>query len=209
LSNLIPKDPTPDTNKNAATENPTSWMHSGRTFSTVEEASTSTDENQPHEKTEYSVNDDEQLRPFSTVQSVATLKSITIDGEENFEKAAANEHDGYTASHQTSPEPRSIGVFAGSVLLTARVALGIITGGTVTLIDGGRDLYVGTRDGIINKAALGASKLAAGAAILIGITSANPALLAGGAIIYSSCLLFEYRAAITLHGKRIWDWFKS
>jgi len=197
LNDLVGEDLTPDLQTN-----PKNWTHSGRTFSSIKEVSAPTHASQSFERTEPSNISDAESSFTSNEQSLKT------DHQETSEDSAAVEHNESATNSDKSKDTHSIGFVAGGVLLTGRVALGIITGGTVTLIDGGRDVYLGTRDGVIDKAATGASKLASGAAILIGITSANPALLAGGAIIYSGSLLYEYRETIASLAKRSWDWFK-
>jgi len=183
--------------------NPTSWTHSGRTFSTVRESSVQTDVDQSYESIGELDNGNSQQSYTSTERPSHTGNELTS------EKALPDGSSETLVSSEPATQPQSIGIVAGGVLLSGLVALGIITGGTVTLLDGGRDVYLGTRDGEIDKAAIGASKLAAGASILIGITTANPASLAGGAIIYAGSLLYQHREVLTSQIKQLWNWFKS
>jgi len=138
-----------------------------------------------------------------TNQLIHPANNSEIDEAEQVDLSAnTNSESSEDIALSSAPtNPPRFGLVTGGALLLGRVALAIVTGGTIPLLDGGKDVFVGTRDGNIDRAAVGAAKLAAGAAILIGIASANPALFAGGVIIYSGCLLYEYRDDITHFGK--------
>lgn len=98
---------------------------------------------------------------------------------------------------------------SGAALMTGRVALGTTTGGAVAVVDGAKDIYVGIRDGNVEKAATGGVKTAAGGAMIAGVATANPVLIAGGAIAYGGAVVYENRQAIADGARRAWGWVKS
>ncbi len=103
----------------------------------------------------------------------------------------------------------TLGLVSGGALLTGRVALGTATGGAVAVIDGGRDIYLGVRDADIEKTAVGATKAGAGTAMMVGVATANPLLIAGGAVVYTGSLVYENKDAIASFAKRSWNWLTS
>ena len=100
-------------------------------------------------------------------------------------------------------------IVSGAALMTGRVALGTATGGAVAVVDGAKDLYVGIRDKNVEKAATGGVKTAAGGAMIAGVATANPILIAGGAIAYGGAVVYENRKAIANGAKKAWGWAKS
>lgn len=98
---------------------------------------------------------------------------------------------------------------AGGALIAGRVALGTTTGGAVAVVDGAKDIYVGIRDGNVEKAATGGVKTAAGGAMIAGVATANPILIAGGAIAYGGAVVYENRKAIANGAKKAWNWATS
>jgi len=100
-------------------------------------------------------------------------------------------------------------VVSGAALMTGRIALGTTTGGAVAVVDGAKDLYVGVRDGNVEKAATGGVKTAAGGAMIAGVATANPVLIAGGAIAYGGAVIYENRDAIYNAGKSAVKWLGS
>lgn len=101
------------------------------------------------------------------------------------------------------------GVVSGVALLGGRVALGTATGGVVATIDGAKDIYIGVRDGNVEKTTVGVIKSGAGAAMLAGVATANPILIAGGAIAYGGAAIYESRDAIASAAGSAWNWTKS
>ncbi len=101
------------------------------------------------------------------------------------------------------------GIVSGGALMTGRIALGTTTGGAVAVIDGGRDIYTGIRDGNIERTAVGGVKAGAGTAMLAGVATANPVLIAGGAIAYTGAVVYENRDAIVSGVKAAGGWVKS
>lgn len=87
-------------------------------------------------------------------------------------------------------------VVAGGAMLAGRAALGATAGGVVAVIDGGKDMIDGVRSGNREETVVGGVKTAAGAAMIAGVATANPVLIAGGAITYGAALVYENRAAI-------------
>lgn len=100
-------------------------------------------------------------------------------------------------------------IISGAALMTGRVALGTTTGGAVAVVDGAKDIYTGIRDGNVEKAATGGVKTAAGGAMIAGVATANPVLIAGGAIAYGGAVIYENRKAIANGAKKAWGWAKS
>jgi len=98
---------------------------------------------------------------------------------------------------------------AGGAMMAGRVALGTTTGGAVAVVDGAKDIYVGVRDGNIEKAATGGVKTAAGGAMIAGVATANPILIAGGAIAYGGAVVYENREAIANGARKAWGWATS
>jgi hypothetical protein len=94
-------------------------------------------------------------------------------------------------------------------LMGGRVALGTATGGAVAVIDGAKDLYTGIRDGDVEKTAVGTVKAGAGTAMIAGVATANPILIAGGAIAYGGAVVYESRDAIASAAKGAWNWATS
>lgn len=80
--------------------------------------------------------------------------------------------------------------------MMGRVALGTAASGVAATIDGGKDLVVSIRDGNTEKTVLGTIKTGAGAAMMTGVATANPPLIAGGAIDYGGAVVYESREAI-------------
>ena len=97
------------------------------------------------------------------------------------------------------------GVASGTALAAGRVALGTATGGAVAVVDGARDVYVGVRDGNAEKTVTGAVKAGAGAAMIAGVATANPVLVAGGAIAYGGAVVYESRDAIASAARDAWE----
>ncbi len=94
-------------------------------------------------------------------------------------------------------------------LMGGRVALGTATGGAVAVIDGAKDLYTGIRDGDVEKTAVGTVKAGAGTAMIAGVATANPILIAAGAIAYGGAVVYESRDAIASAAKGAWNWATS
>ena len=82
---------------------------------------------------------------------------------------------------------------------------GTTTGGVVAVIDGAKDVYLGVRDGNVEKTAVGTVKAGAGAAMIAGVATANPILIAGGAIAYGGAVVYESRDAIASAAKGAWN----
>jgi hypothetical protein len=101
------------------------------------------------------------------------------------------------------------GIVSGAAMIGGRVALGTATGGAVAVIDGAKDVYVGIRDGNVEKAATGGVKAGAGTAMIAGVATANPVLIVGGAVAYGGALVYENRKAIANGAKKTWGWVKS
>ncbi len=100
-------------------------------------------------------------------------------------------------------------VASSVALMGGRVALGTTTGGAVAVIDGAKDIYTGIRDGNVEKTAVGSVKTGAGAAMIAGVASANPLLIAGGAVAYGGAVIYENREAIASAAKSAWNWASS
>jgi hypothetical protein len=100
-------------------------------------------------------------------------------------------------------------IVAGGAMVAGRVALGTTTGGAVAVLDGAKDIYVGVRDRNLEKGVVGTVKTAAGGAMLAGVATANPVLIAGGAVTYAGAAIYENREAIAEGGRRAWGWVKS
>jgi hypothetical protein len=98
---------------------------------------------------------------------------------------------------------------SGGAMIAGRMALGTTTGGAVAVVDGAKDIYTGIRDGNVEKAAVGTVKSGAGAAMIAGVATANPILIAGGAIAYGGAVIYDNREAIGNAGKKAWGWVKS
>ena len=101
------------------------------------------------------------------------------------------------------------GVVSGAAMIGGRLALGTTTGGAVAVIDGAKDIYVGVRDGNVEKAAVGAVKSGAGGAMIAGVATANPVLIVGGAVAYGGAVIYENREAIANGAKAAYNWAKS
>jgi ppGpp synthetase/RelA/SpoT-type nucleotidyltranferase len=100
-------------------------------------------------------------------------------------------------------------VASSVALMGGRVALGTATGGAVAVIDGAKDVYTGIRDGDVEKTAVGTVKAGAGTAMIAGVATANPILIAGGAIAYGGAVIYESRDAIASAAKGAWNWATS
>lgn len=87
-------------------------------------------------------------------------------------------------------------VVAGTAMIGGRLVLGTATGGAVAVVDGAKDIYTGVRDANAEKIAVGTVKAGAGTAMIAGVATANPLLIAGGAIAYGGAVVYEHRAAI-------------
>lgn len=103
----------------------------------------------------------------------------------------------------------TVGVVSGAAMVGGRLALGTSTGGAVAIIDGAKDIYTGIRDGDAEKAVVGGVKSGAGAAMMAGVATANPVLIAGGAIAYGGAVIYENREAIANGAKAAYNWVKS
>jgi len=103
----------------------------------------------------------------------------------------------------------STGVVSGVALATGRIAAGTATGGVVAVLDGTKDLYIGVSDNSAEKIATGMVKAGAGAAMLAGVASANPLLIAGGAVAYGGAAIYDSREAISSAAGNVWSWTKS
>ncbi|MEL7367923.1 MAG: hypothetical protein AAFN74_03350 [Myxococcota bacterium] len=101
------------------------------------------------------------------------------------------------------------GVVSGAAMVGGRLALGTSTGGAVAIIDGAKDIYTGVRDGDVEKAVVGGVKSGAGTAMMAGVATANPVLIAGGAIAYGGAVIYENREAIANGAKSAYNWVKS
>lgn len=100
-------------------------------------------------------------------------------------------------------------IVSSAALMAGRVGLGTTTGGAVAVVDGAKDIYVGIRDGNVEKGVTGAVKSGAGAAMIAGVATANPVLIAGGAVAYGGAVVYENRKAIAGAAKKAWNWVKS
>jgi hypothetical protein len=100
-------------------------------------------------------------------------------------------------------------IASSAALMAGRVGLGTTTGGAVAVVDGAKDIYVGIRDGNVEKGVTGAVKSGAGAAMIAGVATANPVLIAGGAVAYGGAVVYENRKAIAGAAKKAWNWVKS
>jgi hypothetical protein len=100
-------------------------------------------------------------------------------------------------------------VVAGTAMVAGRVALGTTVGGAVAVVDGAKDMYVGIRDGNTEKTIVGAVKSGAGAAMIAGVATANPILIAGGAVAYAGAAIYENREAIGNAISSAWSWATS
>lgn len=85
---------------------------------------------------------------------------------------------------------------AGGAMIAGRVALGTTLGGAAATGDGLKDIYLGVRDGDVEKGVVGTVKTAAGGAMIAGVATANPVLIAGGAVTYGGAIVYENREAI-------------
>ena len=98
---------------------------------------------------------------------------------------------------------------AGSLLLFGRAALGTSMGGVAAGVDGGKDIVTGIRDGSLEKTVVGTVKAGAGTAMMTGVATANPPLIAGGAITYGGAVAYESRDALVegaaYVGGKTWD----
>ncbi|MEL6186349.1 MAG: hypothetical protein AAFU79_17125 [Myxococcota bacterium] len=103
----------------------------------------------------------------------------------------------------------TVGVVSGAAMVGGRLALGTSTGGAVAIIDGAKDIYTDIRDGDAEKAVVGGVKSGAGAAMMAGVATANPVLIAGGAIAYGGAVIYENREAIANGAKAAYNWVKS
>jgi ppGpp synthetase/RelA/SpoT-type nucleotidyltranferase len=103
----------------------------------------------------------------------------------------------------------STAVVSSVALMGGRMMLGTTTGGAAAIIDGARDVYVGVRDGSVEKTAVGTIKAGAGTAMIAGIATANPILIAGGAVAYCGAAVYESRDAIASAAKGAWNWATS
>ena len=101
------------------------------------------------------------------------------------------------------------GVVSGVALMTGRVAIGTGTGGVVAVIDGGKDIYTGVRDADVEKGVVGTVKVSAGSAMIAGVVTVNPVLIAGGAVAYGGAVIYESREAIASGVKSAWNWVTS
>ena len=103
----------------------------------------------------------------------------------------------------------STGVISGVALTTGRIAAGTATGGVVAVVDGAKDIYVGVRDANVEQTAVGVVKSGAGTAMIVGVATANPLLIAGGAIAYGGAAIYQSRDAIASAATGAWSWTKS
>lgn len=103
----------------------------------------------------------------------------------------------------------STGVISGVALTTGRIAAGTATGGAVAVVDGAKDIYVGVRDANVEQTAVGVVKSDAGTAMIVGVATANPLLIAGGAIAYGGAAIYQSRDAIASAATGAWSWTKS
>ncbi|MGD8914117.1 MAG: hypothetical protein PVJ68_15430 [Candidatus Thiodiazotropha sp.] len=103
----------------------------------------------------------------------------------------------------------STAVVSSMALLGGRMTLGTATGGVAAIIDGAKDVYIGVRDGSVEKTAVGTIKAGAGTAMIAGIVTANPILIAGGAVAYCGAAVYESRDAIASAGMGAWNWATS
>ena len=95
---------------------------------------------------------------------------------------------------------------AGGAMLLGRAALGTTLGGVAATVDGVGDLYKGARDGNKEQMALGGAKSVAGGLMLAGAATANPVLIAAGAITYGGAMIYENKEVIAKYGGQAVDW---
>jgi ppGpp synthetase/RelA/SpoT-type nucleotidyltranferase len=103
----------------------------------------------------------------------------------------------------------STAVVSSMALLGGRMTLGTATGGAAAIIDGAKDVYIGVRDGNVEKTAVGTIKAGSGTAMIAGIATANPILIAGGAVAYCGAAVYESRDTIASAAKGAWNWATS
>lgn len=88
----------------------------------------------------------------------------------------------------------STGAAAGAIGVLSKVS-GVAAGG-VAVVDGVRDIAHGVHDGDGGRVAKGGLKTVAGGAMIAGVMTGNPVLVAGGAITYAGVTIYENRKEI-------------
>jgi len=79
----------------------------------------------------------------------------------------------------------------GIAVIGGRFALGTGLGGAGAVIDGGRDMYLGVRDGDVERGAIGGAKTIGGGLMLAGVASANPVLVVVGGLVYLGAVIYD------------------
>ena len=81
----------------------------------------------------------------------------------------------------------------------------VVAAGGVAVIDGAKDIVHGFQDGDAGEVGKGTLKTAAGGAMLIGVATGNPVLVAGGAITYAGVTIYENRKEIAAFAGHVAD----
>lgn len=90
----------------------------------------------------------------------------------------------------------SANMVAGGALLAGAGGLAAGAGGVGALVDGGRDVIQGIRNGNTEQTVVGGVKSGAGAMMMAGAMTGNPLLVAGGAVVYGGAVIYQNREAI-------------
>ena len=80
---------------------------------------------------------------------------------------------------------------SGVAIIGGRFALGTTLGGAGAVVDGGRDVYLGIRDGDLERGAIGGVKTLGGSLMLAGAATANPVLIVVGGLVYLGAVVYD------------------
>lgn len=97
----------------------------------------------------------------------------------------------------------STGAAAGAIGVLSKVS-GVAAGG-VAVVDGVRDIAHGIHDKDGGRVAKGGIKTLAGGAMIAGVMTGNPVLVAGGAITYAGVTIYENRKEIAAFAGHVSD----
>ena len=93
-------------------------------------------------------------------------------------------------------------IATGSLIISGKVAAGTTVGAAVAIVDGGKDVVVGIRDGDTKRTVVGTVKLAAGSTMSYGIYTGQPVVIVIGGVTYAGVIIYEQKDVI-VHGAKV------
>ena len=89
-----------------------------------------------------------------------------------------------------------LGAFGSTAVAAAAAPVALAAGGVAAAADGIKTISQGIRNHNTEQVVTGSIKTGAGAAMVAGVCTGNPILVAGGAITYGAAVVYENREAI-------------